>query len=91
MTIKYPVDVNKEDLLTRKEVATLFRISDKTASRRQKEGCWPESIEINGTEYWPTSFINKYVLEQNPQLIENMANATQIHAAALAAVKGGGK
>ncbi|MGR6871207.1 helix-turn-helix transcriptional regulator [Pseudomonas sp. HK3] len=91
MLKEYPVDVNRDGLLTRKEVAALFKISDKTAQRRQKEGNWPKSIVVNGGEYWPTSFINEYILEENPYLIESMANANQIQAAALAAVKADSK
>lgn len=90
MLKEYPVDVNKDGLLTRKEVAALFKISDKTAQRRQKEGNWPKSIVVNGGEYWPTSFINEYILKENPHLIERMASASDINSAAMNAIQGEG-
>lgn len=76
-----PFDIQRDEMLTREEVCNRLKIHSNTLKGWIKKGKFPEPLDINGTQRWPTSLINARIYEDNPQLRERehlMAEARRI-------------
>ncbi len=83
----YLIDVKNDRLYTLKQLGELFGLALNTMKGRKTDGNVPESIKVCGQEVYPTTFVNEYILQGNPKLLEKVATATQINDAITSVVK----
>ncbi len=70
------IDTAKDKLFNQKALCHLLNISKSTLLRRRNEGLVPKPIIVLGQEVWPSSVINRWIIEQNPSLLEQVTPVT---------------
>ncbi|WP_257293674.1 AlpA family transcriptional regulator [Endozoicomonas sp. YOMI1] len=66
------IDTAKDKLFNQKALCELLSIHRNTLLRKRKEGLIPEPIVIMGQEMWPSSLINRWIIQQNPALLDQV-------------------
>ena len=66
------IDTSTEKLFNQKALCELLSITDRTLRRKRKEGSLPKPIQVLGRDMWPSSVINRWIIEQNPELLDQV-------------------
>ena len=66
------IDTATDKLFNQKGLCELLNISKSTLLRKRKEGMIPAPIRVLGQDVWPSSVINRWIIEQNPSLLEQV-------------------
>ncbi|WP_067517739.1 helix-turn-helix transcriptional regulator [Endozoicomonas ascidiicola] len=66
------IDTAKDKLFNQKALCELLNIKRSTLLKKRKEGLLPSPIKIMGQDMWPSSMINRWIIEQNPALLNQV-------------------